>query len=199
MQATPRHWSRHRFRLRKGGFTLLELAIATPIILIAASMIASTLVASARQRTINRESAVASESIRTCFEEMRNEDFHQIFAMFNEDPFDDPNGPGTAPGSRFTIDDLEPLDGANGFIGEILFPVINTGGSINPNWELREDLNSAELETPRDLNGDSVVDDRDHSEDYRVLPILIRARWQGALGPREFRMQTILADWRSAS
>ena len=61
---------------------------------------------------------------------------------------------------------------------------------------MREDLADAELGTPRDLNGDCLVDASDHAADYTLLPVVVRLRWQSHHGPREFRLYTALSELR---
>jgi hypothetical protein len=60
---------------------------------------------------------------------------------------------------------------------------------------LREDVNLPELGMPRDLNGDGAVDAGNHSTDYRLLPVIVRVRWQGAGGPSQFELKTMLANF----
>ena len=162
-------------------------------------MIASTLIASSHQRNVNRERAIASNAASILFERMRNEDLLEVVKLYNAEPFDDPGGPGTAPGQVFNIQGLVSVDAAaNMPIAQILLPVVNTGGPIAAVWEVREDLDLPELGMPRDLNGDAVIDSLDHTDDYRVLPVAVIARWRSRLGQREFRMHTLLADWKAA-
>ena len=173
--------------------------IASILVALAASMVATAVIAGVRQARINAGKAIATEAVQSVFERMRNEDFGEAFAIYNSDPFDDPNGPGTAPGDLFAIPGLEPLAGApGGAIGQVVFPVVNTGGVIDENWELREDMVFPELGLPRDISGDGVIDALDHSNDYTMLPVSIVARWRAPLGPRTFRMQTLLVNWNGA-
>lgn len=184
---------------RREGFTLVELAIATPLILVAAGMVASTMLANAQRKRTNGENALAATAGQELLERMRNEDFAALFTLYNTDPFDDPLGPGTAPGNRFAVQGLSPPSGvADGTVGEVILPQVNTGGPIDVRLELREDFVAPELGLPRDLNGDLIVDDRDHSGDYRVLPVSVSLRWQGVNGERSFRMHTLLVPWRLA-
>ena len=181
---------------RSEGLTIVELVVSLPIILIAASMIATTILSSTRQRHVHSENALVADAIREKLEEMRNQDFEELFILYNEELFDDPLGPGTAPGKRFTIPGLKPVaDAVDEAIGEILLPTMNAGGAIDAKWELREDIDASELGMPRDLNGDRIIDDLDHSGDYRLLPVCIIARWQSKLGTRQLRIHTLLAKW----
>jgi len=64
-----------------------------------------------------------------------------------------------------------------------------------PSWQLREDYVSADWGMPRDLSGDSVIDDLDHSLDVILLPVTVRLEWRGSFGPRTYQIQTMLADF----
>jgi hypothetical protein len=46
-----------------------------------------------------------------------------LFALYNNDPNDDPGDPGTAPGSLFFVDRLKPLASSpGGLVGEVFLP-----------------------------------------------------------------------------
>ena len=189
--------SGRRQRPVQAGLTIVELMIALPIILVAASMLVTTITASARQRQVNRENALVSQRVRAVLEGMRNEDFRDVYRLYNADPMDDPQGPGTAFGNRFDVPSLEPLDDSpDGLIGEVILPAIDVSTGPLPEWQLREDSLYDELGMPRDLNADNVVDDLDHSGDYMMLPVVVEARWQGRFGPRRFRVFTLLTEFR---
>ncbi|MFT5050182.1 MAG: hypothetical protein ACI8QZ_001578 [Chlamydiales bacterium] len=177
--------------------TLIEVAIAMPIVLIAMGMFVQMFRTGVGLRTSGREIWSANAAAQDLLERMRNEDFRSIVAIYNADPFDDPLGPGTAPGSTFSVDGLPALDADSGLpVGEVILPVINTGTEVVPIWELREDMELPALGLPRDLNADAVIDALDHSTDVSILPILVRVRWRSANGPREYELQTLLAEMR---
>jgi type II secretory pathway pseudopilin PulG len=67
------------------------------------------------------------------------------------------------------------------------------GGGTGVYYTLREDFVDARLGLPRDLNGDSLIDDLDHSLDYVVLPVHVRISWRGAFGPRHYDLYTQIA------
>ena len=241
---------------RKAGVTLLELIVVMAVLTVAVTMFTSMVVHTTRQRGINRENAIASNAARTIIERMRNEDFREVFALYNPDPSDDPGGAGTAPGNLFAVIGLTPLaQDLDGFAGEIHLPVIATeeekppstwgsttldllslgggllggvvgelgggsggsggsgggggllgglglgggsggggsGGAAGIHYPLREDCIDARLGLPRDLNGDSLVDDCDHSEDYIILPVRVEVSWRGRFGARSFSLYTQIA------
>jgi hypothetical protein len=165
--------------------TLMEMMVVLTILTVALSVFSRTLVSSSRLDPINRETVIAAEGARSMMEEIRNNRFADIFALYNADPADDPGGAGTAPGIRFTVANLEPLVGEV-FVGTILLPEI--GG------ELREDFANGLLGMPRDLNGDGEVDTEDHAEDAVAIPIGVRLDWNGAVGPRSLEMYTLFGD-----
>ena len=76
-------------------------------------------------------------------------------------------------------------DDPDGFVGRILLP--------ERDGALREDASDVELGLPRDLDGDTLVDDLDHRGDYRILPVKVEIAWQSPLGPRRIEMFTMLA------
>ena len=177
--------------------TMIELAVAMPIVLIALFVFAQILGSGVNLRQVGSDEWASSSAAQDALERIRNESFEELFVLFNEDPFDDPLGPGTAPGNRFAVSGLTPLPGvADGMIGEIVLPLVDVGTEVAPEWQVREDLVDPVLGMPRDLNGDSIVDDADHVADYTILPVLVRLRWKGKHGPREFELYTVLSEFR---
>jgi prepilin-type N-terminal cleavage/methylation domain-containing protein len=178
-----------RLRLDKRGFSLVEIAVVLAIVTIATGMLAHTLASAARLDPVSTETAIAASGARTMLEEMRNHPFDEMVARYNENPADDPDGPGTAPGSQFSVPGLAPVI-AKGFVGTISLPTRE--------GRLREDLSDANLGTPRDLNGDGVVDGADHSTDWILIPIRIRIEWSPRSGKnsrRTFEMYTMYARY----
>ena len=186
-----------RRRGKRRGAMLVEVAIAMPIVLVALGLFVRMLVAGKGMRSIGQEEWSTSSAAQDALERMRNEDFRDVFVLFNSDPFDDPGGPGTAPGHRFAVQDLLPLTtAADGMVGEILLPAWNAGTELSPEWQIREDIENTDLGTPRDLSGDSIIDDQNHADDYSFLPVIVRLRWQGRHGPRVYELHTALSELR---
>ncbi len=176
--------------------TVLELILASAIFLVAVSVFMRAVLSMSGQRAINRENAIAADAVRNLIETMRNEDFEEVFALYNDDESDDPVQLEPIPGHRFAVAGLNPLeDSPDGLVGEVFFPSVDVSvPPAEPDLELRESVVDANLGTPRDLNGDSLVDGLDHSSDYYILPISIRLDWQGRHGPREYITTTMLCD-----
>ena len=204
--------------------TFIELMVVLTILVVAVSIFSRIVVATSRLRETNRENAIAGEAARITLEEMRGHEFQLVFSLYNSDPDDDPEGPGTAPGDRFTAPGLTPLGTASdGLVGRIIFPVpkilqADISGSedgdgpledpatteeaapppppLTKSEQLREDSVHPRLGMPRDLNGDSIIDDEDHSDDYFILPVQIRIEWEGLNCPRSFDLYTMLTRFK---
>jgi hypothetical protein len=145
----------------------------------------STVITTGALNRQNHETEIARRAAENQIEALRNATFATVFATYDSDPSDDPNGAGTAAGNLFTVVGLTPRAGApGGKCGRILFP------SAGPS--LRENVADASLGMPRDLNADGVVDAGDHFADYRVLPVRVRVEWAGKSGPRALELTTLL-------
>ena len=171
----------------RSGFSLIEVTVVMVIMTVAVGLLSSTMTSTSRVGPMLREESLAAEAARFQFESMRIEEFSQLFALFNDDPNDDPGGPGTAPGASFDVENLTPLEGdADGAVGRVVFPEVN--------GRLAEDCNLARLGFPRDLNGDGEIDSGDHASDYTILPIELVVQWKGRSGPRKLRFQTAMVS-----
>jgi hypothetical protein len=183
---------------RRRGFSTIELVLSLAILACVISMFTTTVVSMMRQRQVNRQNSLAARAIQSTLERMRNEPVGSLWALYNPEPGDDPLGAGSAPGSTFDVDGLPRLEAAPDVpVGAVLLPGRNVAAPEDPPlWELREDLELPELGMPRDLDLDHVIDGLDHGSDCRLLPVEVRLRWQGPLGPREMRMRTVLIAYR---
>lgn len=168
--------------------TLVELSIAIVIFTVATGMLLQLIASGHSLRDTARDEWLATSHAQNALEKMKAAPFRDIAAMYDGDPFNDPGGPGTAPGKNFEVGGLEPTSAdPDGFVGEIVLPVVNIGSSVAPDWQVRENQGDVLLGLPRDLNGDAVIDVEDHADDYTILPALVRIRWRGRYGPRELR------------
>ena len=171
---------------RRAGMTLVEVMVAIVIMTVAVYILSSTVTAAIGHTTVKRERNLAVNAALNLLEIMRAEPFEDLLSLYNEDPGDDPGLPGSAPGRNFGVFGLDAQqDDPDGLVGEIILPMLND--------ELREDMELATLSMPRDLNGDLMVDSADHSDDYIVLPVMIRIAWNGKAGNRDFEMSTMFA------
>ena len=174
------------------GFSMVELSIATVILLVALLGFSKSILSSSITSEVAHESALATESARQVLENLRGLPFDEVYARFNTDPADDPGGANTAPGAGFAVAGLDPAEGdADGFVGEVVFPTTMTMAGL----ELREDVQLPALGMPRDLTGDGAVDALCHCDDYELLPVLVRVTWRGKAGPARAEFRTYLTDF----
>ena len=194
----PTNDSNVRFRSARrsqGGFTFLELSISTVVLLVAAMALGGLTTGLAKEGALTRERAAATWAASDLLETMRNTKFDEVYERYNMTTADDPVV-GDSPGHRFGLPQLTPpADSPDGLHGEIYFPTTTTpdGGQA-----LREDLDLELFGGPRDLDGNSLIDEADHAKDYRVLPVRIQVRWTGSAGPAEYELQTVLCEYRKA-
>ncbi len=176
----------HSRRGTRGGFSLVEVVLVLAILSVASAIYAQTVASSRRLDPIARETNIAAEAVRVAIERLRAVPVDELVATFDADPANDPGGPGTAPGSTFAVEGLAP--GAAGTpVGSFQFPMDGN--------RVAEDFVDDMLGTPRDLNGDRVVDALDHRDDWALLPVRVRIEWlpQGSKGGmRHFEMYTLL-------
>jgi hypothetical protein len=168
--------------------SLVEVMIALTVLTFSVFMVTSTISAAGDESKTRLERATASQAAMNCFEEMRAASPSLLFRLYNIDPSDDPDGPGTAPGAHFDVEGLKPADvDQDGRVGKI---VMSSPGPI-----LREDTVNTVLGMPRDLDGDCKIDDVNHAADYIVLPVQVLIEWKGKHSKQTVSMFTNFAHW----
>ncbi|HPF13636.1 MAG: prepilin-type N-terminal cleavage/methylation domain-containing protein [Planctomycetes bacterium] len=182
----PNFQTKPRIRPR-GGFTLVEVMISLAVLTVAVYLMSTTITATMTHTAKRKERTLALESAMNVLESMRAMPFRELAARYNNNPADDPEGPGTAPGATFDVSGLKANpEAAIQSVGSIVMPT--AGGGV-----VREDVNIPSLGMPRDLNGDFVVDTIDHSDDYVILPIEIRVEWEGSGGPSHLEITSMFS------
>jgi type II secretory pathway pseudopilin PulG len=170
--------------------TLLEIVIGITILVAGILGMIGAMIHSMSTLTATREAALATQAARRTIETVEATEFRRIFALYNADPLDDPDGPGTAPGSGFDVAGLSAVPGdPDGRVGQILFPATAAAPGV-----LRENVADRALGMPRDLNGDGDPDGLDHSADYRLLPVVVRMAWRGSSGTSSIEFKSLLVD-----
>lgn len=149
--------------------------MAVAVLAVGTLVLSKTLMASASLSLTVRERATATEAARRVLEELQDQPFSEVLALY------------TGANANFAVDGLAPQESdGDGMVGEIVFPV--------EDGELREDLDLPKLGTPLDLDGLGGIDGADHAADYRLLPVLVRVAWRGGDGPMLVELRTILAQ-----
>jgi prepilin-type N-terminal cleavage/methylation domain-containing protein len=173
-----------RFGRARGGFSLVEMMLVMVVLTVAVSMLSSFVASTASMGPLQLQNAIASEAARAQLELMRTHSAGQIFALFNDEPDDDPAGSGTAPGGNFFVPGLTSrLDDLDGLCGRIRFPTLNGG--------LNESIIDARLGMPRDLDLNGVLDALPVDTTYRILPVEIVIEWQYGETVRSYSIYTM--------
>lgn len=165
--------------------TLMEVMVSVLILTVAVQILSSILSASISYTTMKEERGLAIQGAMNVIEEMHATPFPDIFVCFNQAPGDDPDGAGTAHGHQFDVPGLDPVDGQQ-FVGTIRMPEFR--------GTFKETIEDDTLGMPRDVNGDFLLDDDDHADDYLILPVEVIVRWKGRYGDRSLSVGTQLAD-----
>lgn len=115
--------SADRFRSARTGMTMIEVLVVIGVLTLASSFFLEILLNSARLRRLTHERALAADAAWVVLERMRHEPFEELFARFDPDPGNDPDGKASAPGNRFRVRGLRPLpDAVDETVGEIVLP-----------------------------------------------------------------------------
>ncbi|NOT29354.1 MAG: hypothetical protein HOP15_02765 [Planctomycetes bacterium] len=167
-----------RAQRARAALTLIEVAIATSILMIG---IVSVLSASSEMyslRMANRERTLAQNAVRSMAERM-----HATAHAFSDEPgtwakeLGAAYGPGGSFGASFAVEGLT-LAAGDESVGRIQLCSDETRADA--------DL-GAKIGMPRDLNGDGDADDIDVSSGARLLPVVLTLRWRGEDGTHLLR------------
>jgi len=166
---------RGKGRGSRGGFTLLELAIATSILMIG---LVSAAAATGRMHDLrrqNRERLVAQNAARSMAERIHAQSYRlsadsETWSQELLDLF----GPGGTFGAEFDVGLL-----ATGVEGELP----GTIEVVTDETATDADL-GVEVGMPRDLNADGDALDADVSAGARLLPVVVTIEWRGHTGPQ---------------
>ena len=180
-------WNGHAgpHRGPRAGFSLVEVMLVMLVLTVAVSMLSGMVATTASMGPLQIQNALACEAARAQLERLRIESVGTIFARFNADPNDDPDGAGTAPGCHFGVPGLSPrLDDPDGLCGLVRFPE-QTG-------QLRENVADRSLGMPRDLDMDGFIGLNPVDQTYRILPFEIRIEWQYGEAVRSYSLYSML-------
>ncbi len=158
------------------GFSLVELLVATAILLTAAIGLIVALITAVGLTEDTRETALASEAARKKIEEMQETPFDTIFSTHVANP-------------HFDVDGLIPRESdPDGHVGKILFPSVANAPPM-----LSEAVADTPLGMPRDLNGNGNATDM-MTNGYLILPVRVKIDWEGRSGSRSFELLTSLSE-----
>lgn len=175
--------------------------ISMTVISVAVVGVMGSITSSASLADSNRETSVAYRAAQRTIEQIQGSTFEEVWALYNDDPGDDPIGP-AAPGADFDIPGLSPQAGdADGRVGHISFPISLGGGPgitliddlSEPNYDLRSDRPTRMSKTYPDNTDVSDAVGIDPSRGYLLLPVRVQVEWTGATGDRSITVETVLA------
>ncbi len=188
IQTPPQRQLKPGMAAPQAGFSSIEVLIAMSVLVIAMLAGVTTLTSTSVLSQASDETSQAVFATQGAMEALKAAEFESVIQRFNDDPSDDPAGPGTAPGAHFAVAGLSPQEGdPEGMVGRIMLPLDSAGRLI-------ENQDLPEFGLPRDLNGDGSIDGSDHRTDCILLPVLVRIEWTGRSGARSIEFGTILGS-----
>jgi Tfp pilus assembly protein PilV len=173
-----RYQRRGRATGAERGFTLIEIAVATSILMIGIVSVLSASSSMHSLRISNRERVLAQNAVRSMAERM-----HAASHGFASDSGTwakgllETYGPGGSFGNTFAVEGLTLVEGDES-VGTISISTDET----DTDRELQ-----AQLGMPRDLDGDGDAVDTDVSGSARLLPVVLTLRWRGERGVHQMR------------
>ena len=164
----------------QGGYSFVEVVVAVSILAIGMLSQASLTVTHVGQNVLNKQNRIALEAVQNQIEELKSHTFTEVFNDYNETSL-----------QHFAVPELDAAKAdADGTVGRVIFPTatdISSGLTV-----LREDVTSAALGMPRDLDGDGAIDTNAKNTTYKFLPVIVEIRWNSKLGDRSIRVAALL-------
>lgn len=187
----------------EGGFSLLEVLIAAAVIGIAVLGHTASLFSEQKLSASQQSRSAALLAADQFMERMRSDDdWAGMYSRFRTLAL-----AASKPGPGVRLDD-----------GRLAYPVADyyddftvpagirelhilvdvpavpeaSAGAAEPALVLREDAVLADFSLPADLDGDGLIDDAAHDDNYRVLPVVVTLRWQALGSPTE---ELELSSW----
>jgi type II secretory pathway pseudopilin PulG len=113
------------------GFTLVEIIIGMAILAGSVLGLMSLLSSASLHSTLNRDHQLALDAAHQKMEAVKADaktNLSQVVARYNQDPADDPEGVGSAPGASFTVAGLDALyTDVDGLPGAVILEVLPDG------------------------------------------------------------------------
>jgi prepilin-type N-terminal cleavage/methylation domain-containing protein len=160
----------------KSGFTLVELMIASMVLLVASMGLVAAFVAAVNLQETTRETTLAAQAAREKIEEIQGADFDSAFATFSA-------------AMNFAVEGLTPVEwDPDGMVGSVYFPVSAADPTL-----LDEAFVTDGGEMPRDLNGDGDAVDTLNTG-YLILPVMVEINWLSKTGERTYQIVTFVVE-----
>jgi type II secretory pathway pseudopilin PulG len=172
-------------RRAQRGFSLLEILVAGTILVIGILGHAASVLASHKMARTTADQGDATQTLGRFVERLRADpDWAGLYARLRSLSAESVSDSSLAylsvdetlttyPASSYYSDFTVPSD-----LGTVTFLVQVPSTAISGVAALRESATAPRYGLPHDLNGDGVVDANSRNSDYRVLPAVVRIRWQ---------------------
>jgi Tfp pilus assembly protein PilV len=160
-------------RRARSGFTLIEIALTTTVLLVALVSTSASVFSLHALRRQSRERSIAHNAVQIRSERVHaaaRAAIHQTGSWATH--VVSSQCPAGTLEADFDVEGLTPQDG-EAHVGKIVFVVDETLSDA--------DL-GVSLGLPRDLDGDGAIWNHDVSARARILPVLVSARWKGVRG-----------------
>ncbi len=183
------------------GALLIEILLALLVLALAAAGSVSSTISGMSLEQDNRETAVATDTLRHVVEELETIPLDEVFARFNADPADDPDGAGTAPGNLFAVDPHR-TSGllTSGVLSPASAPTHRQTMNVEFTFPLDMDGHLSEMvsggmwgQQGWDLDGDGTLAAGDRSTTYVILPVHVRVTWVSPRGVSAVQLVRVLA------
>lgn len=186
MQPIPTALSSSRAPIpAQAGFSVFEVLIGASILAVALLGHTASLFSEQKLSVAERARSAALQAGEQFMERLRSDDdFAGLYGRLLA--IQEPPG-GTAPSNHVVLRDatfayppqvFQPdfvvPTGIESLHVAVRVPAAPTAGGPSV---FREDLHLANLGLPADVNGDGMIDDQDHADDYRVIPVHVTLRW----------------------
>lgn len=182
------------------GVMLIDVLLSITVVALAMVGSVSSTMSAMTLKVSNRETGVSLNVLRHVVEEFETLPLEEVYPRFNADPYDDPDGAGTARGASFTLEPHHKAGLLNGPVPvataapttrlpmtvEVSFPL--DGGGLLSEMVVGGMWGSQGW----DLNGDGALTAGDRSSDYKLLPLHVRVTWSGPEGPKSIQTMRVL-------
>lgn len=159
----------------RAGFTLVELSVGVAILTIGTLAMLTTVVASQKLETSNRERLLARMAAQSAVRDVQITARAVATEQGLEDWGTNFQAALAAPNDWLPVDGLQPWESLQNVCQVIV---------VNDETASDDDL-GFELGMPRDLNGDGDSEDVAVTGDARLFPVLVRICWETPAGQRE--------------
>ncbi len=186
------------------GTGLVDVLLAMSVIVATALTAFHLTVSTVAAGAANERLSAARLVMREAMTELERRPFEDVFRAFNDDPSDDPDGPGSGPGPAMLFEvvrntdddslDIRKVDSATDasspaglFRVVVVFPTADDGTVSERRTDFLEGF-------PADLNRDGDAADSHLSvEDVEVLPMKLSVLWEGSSGVESLEMARVFS------